>query len=367
VRRAPLVHRVVMSGRVSPPAELEVASLLAGTVAEVAMQEGARVEPGQVLVRLEAAAQEADVARARAAVAQARARLSSLREVGAPRREEAVRQAEVDLAQAEKAAERARTLAEAGVLTRVQRDEALAALEVARSRLASARAEAAGSGQGGSEQRQAEAALAQAEAELRVAEARLAQATVSAPVRAVVLRREVEPGDSVQPGQRLMTLARVGGTQLLTEPDERNLAYLRPGLKAVASADAFPLERFAAEVETVAPSVNPARGTVEVKLAVPEPPPYLRPGMTVSVDVEVGRREDALVLPLEVVRDAASESPWVLVLREGRAERVQVRTGLRGEGKVEVVEGLSGGELVIPASEKVRPGARVRPGEEQGG
>jgi ABC-type glutathione transport system ATPase component len=72
-------------------------------------------------------------------------------------------------------------LADAGVMTRVQLEEAVMALDVARSRLASARAEAAGSGQGGSEQRQAEAA--QAEAELRAAEARRAQATLTATTR----------------------------------------------------------------------------------------------------------------------------------------------------------------------------------------
>jgi HlyD family secretion protein len=227
VKRGPLVHRVVMSGRVSPPAEWVVASQLPGTVARVLVDEGTRVQPGQVLVELDAAPQEADVARARAALAQARARLGGLKEVGVPQREEAVRRAEAELARVEREAQRARTLAEAGVMTRVQLEEALTALDLARSRLASARAEAAGSGQGGSEQRQAEAALAQAEAELRAAEARRAQATLTATAPAVVLTRAVDPGDSVQPGTKLLTLARLGGTELTVEPDERNLAYLR--------------------------------------------------------------------------------------------------------------------------------------------
>ncbi|MFY0529683.1 biotin/lipoyl-binding protein [Archangium gephyra] len=215
VKRGPLVHRVVMSGRVSPPAGWVVASQLSGTVARVLVDEGTRVQPGQVLVEQDAAPQEADVARARAALEQARARLGNLKEVGVPQREEAVRRAEAELARVEREAQRAKALAEAGVMTRVQLEEAVTALEVARSRLASARAEAAGSGQGGSEQRQAEAALA--EAELRAAEARRAQATLTATTPAVVLTREVDPGDSVQPGTKLLTLARLGGTQLTVE------------------------------------------------------------------------------------------------------------------------------------------------------
>lgn len=358
----PIVHRIVVSGRVSPPAQVSVASVLSGTVEAVAVEEGAQVEPGQLLLKLEAATLEADVARARAVVIQARARLKQFLDVSAPQRAQAVRQAEVERDQAERAFERARTLLEVGAVTQELFDQARSALELARSRLASAQAQATASLKEGAEVRLVEAGVGQAEAELRVTQERLAQATLRAPVRAVVLSRQVEPGDLAQPGQVLLTLARVGQTRLTVEPDERSLAFIQNGQPAQASADAFPRDRFAAAVETVAPSVDPGRGTVEVKLAVPNPPDYLRPGMTVSVEIEVGRRERALVLPAEAVRDAASEQPWVLVPGNGRAVRRDVKLGLRGEDRVEVVQGLDEGELVLlPSSRAVLPGQRVRP------
>lgn len=370
VTRGPLVHHVVVSGRVSPPARVSVASQLSGTVEAVLLDEGERVAPGQVLVRLESSTQQADLERARAGVLQARARLTQLLEVSAPQRAQAVRQAEVEREQAQKAFDRAQALFEAGAVTRTQLDDARAALEVARSRLRSAEALATASAKGGAEQRLTEAALAQAEAERAAAEARLAQTALTVPVHAVVLRRDVEPGDSVQPGRTLMVLARVGETELTVEPDERSLAYIQPGQPALASADAFPEQRFPARVRTVAPSVDPDRGTVEVKLAVPEPPAYLRPGMTVSVEIEVGRREDVLLLPVEAVRDAASERPWVLVLQGGRAARRDVQPGLRGERRWEVVDGLAEGDVVLLAPPRqVGPGqrARVRLSERKGG
>jgi HlyD family secretion protein len=363
----PIVHRIVVSGRVSPPAQVSVSSVLAGTVETVAVEEGARVEPGQLLLRLDAATLKADVARARAGVLQARARLKQFLDVSAPQRAQALRQAEVERDQAERAFERARTLLEAGSVTQEHFEQARSALELARSRLTSAEAQATASLQGGAELRLTEAGVAQAEAELKAAEERLAQATLSASARAVVLRREVEPGDSVQPGRTLLWLARVGETRITVEPDERSLAFLQPGQRARASADAFPRERFDAAVETVAPSVDPERGTVEVKLSVPQPPDYLRPGMTVSVEIEVGRRERALVLPAEAVRDAASERPWVLVPEGGRAVRREVVLGLRGEERVEVAQGLAEGELVLlPSSGALLPGQRVRPRAREG-
>ncbi|KFE63479.1 efflux RND transporter periplasmic adaptor subunit [Hyalangium minutum] len=365
VRSGPLVHRIVVSGRASPPALVSVASVLSGTVETVAVEEGAQLEPGQLMLKLQSATLEADVARARAGVLQARARLKQLLDVSAPQRAQAVRQAELERDQAERAFERAQKLREEGALTQEQLEQAQSAREVARSRLSSVQAQATASAQGGAEVRLVEAGVEQAEAELKAAQERLDDATLRAPVRAVVLRRQVEPGDSVQPGRVLLTLARVGETRLTVEPDERSLAFLQKGQPAQASADAFPKERFAATVETVAPSVDPDRGTVEVKLAVPQPPGYLRPGMTVSVEIEVGRKERALLLPTEGVRDTASEQPWVLVPQDGRAVRKDVTLGLRGEEQVEVVQGLAEGELVLTSS-KLLPGQRVRPRVREG-
>ena len=116
----------------------------------------------------------------------------------------------------------------------------------------------------------------------------------------------------------------------------------------------------AAVVSFIAPSVEPTRGTVEVRLRVPHPPPFLRPDMAVSVEVELGRRPGVLVVPVDAVREDGAE-PWVLVVRQGRAERRAVRLGLRGEGMVEVQAGLVEGDEVVPPSSGAVPGQRVRP------
>jgi HlyD family secretion protein len=82
--------------------------------------------------------------------------------------------------------------------------------------------------------------------------------------------------------------------------------------------------------------------------------------MTVSIAVEVARSESALTLPGEVVRDADG-TPWVLVVRGGRAERQDIGLGLRGEGTVEIVSGLQAGDAVVPVEAvRIKAGARVR-------
>jgi HlyD family secretion protein len=171
----------------------------------------------------------------------------------------------------------------------------------------------------------------------------------------------VEPGDAVVVGSRLLLLSRVGATRLVIEPDERNLALLKVGQRATASAEAFADERFAAELQYIAPSVDPQRGTVEVRLAVPKPPAYLRPHMTVSVEIEVGRQDQASLLPRSAVRDLAGKEPFVLAVVDGRAQRQLVKVGIRGDDQVEVV-GLDDDAWVIAdETSDLTPGDRVRP------
>ena len=155
-------------------------------------------------------------------------------------------------------------------------------------------------------------------------------------------------------------LSRPGRTEIIAPVDEKNLALLAVGQKAVVSADAYPERTFAAGLATLVPAVVAASGTVTAKFAVPDPPAYLLPEMTVSVEIEVARKAGALTLPLDAVRDLAT-APWVLAIRDGRARRVPVGIGVRGATRVEILSGLAAGDRVVPAAEgKIADGDKVR-------
>ncbi len=158
-----------------------------------------------------------------------------------------------------------------------------------------------------------------------------------------------------------MLLAPAGETQVVVNIDEKHLGKLAVGQRALVSADAFPGETFAAELFYVNPGIDAVRGAVEVKLRVPTPPAYLRQDMTVSVDIEVGRRSDVLVVSSEALHEAGTGHPWVLMVRGGRARRQPVTVGMRGDTSVEIVAGVSPGDLLIPVTNgAIRAGQRVR-------
>ncbi|MHB8837147.1 MAG: efflux RND transporter periplasmic adaptor subunit [Candidatus Methylomirabilia bacterium] len=383
-----LVQTVVATGRVSGLARVEIGSLLAGTVAAVSVREGDRVEQGAVLVRLKDEEARASVAQARSAVAQAEAgvaqalagaaaaaaRLTQLRSTTLPAAEQGVLIAAAEFESAQRTFERVDSLVSQGMLARAGLDEARRARDTAQGRLERERTIAEGSRAGGGDERaalaavaladaavvQARAAVAQARAALAAVEARLADLVLRAPAAGTVIVRSVEEGDTVQPGRTLLVLSRPGRTEIIAPVDEKNLALLALGQKAVVSADAYPERTFTAELATLVPAIVAASGTVTVKFAVSAPPAYLLPEMTVSVEIEVARKAGALALPLDAVRDLAL-APWVLAIRDGRARRIPVGIGVRGANRVEILSGLAAGDQVIPATEsRIAAGDKVR-------
>jgi HlyD family secretion protein len=350
---------VVASGRVLALARVDVGATLTGRVEQVLLREGARVKAGDPLVRLERSELEAVAAQAEASVSQAQARLISVATLALPTAQAGVQQAQANLGVAEREAVRARDLFEKKFVSQSRVDDAERQLALARSQLSSAVAQRKAQEKSGAEAQQARSALVAAEATRQAAKVRLEQATVKAPADGVVLERAVEPGDIVQPGRRLMTLVLDGPLRLSAQVDEKNLPLLKPGAKAVAAADAFPDLRFPAEVSFVAPGVDAARGTVELRLTVAEPPAVLKSDMTVSIEVPGPLLKQALVIPADAVRQLQTNAPWVVVLRDDEAVRVPVKLGVRTQGRVSVEDGLKAGDQLI-LTRGIEPGTRVR-------
>jgi HlyD family secretion protein len=361
VERGKITQTIVATGRVATPARVEVGAQVTGTVATLLVRESDRVKRGQLLLTLQDDETLANLNQAKAAVTEAQARIQQLKLVSAPLSQQTVKQAEANLKLAEAEWQRTQTLVKQGFFSQARLDEAERSLDNARAALANARTQATANAPEGAELALAQARLAQAEAALKAAQARADLMRISAPFDALVLSRNAEPGSIAQPGRVLLTLAQSGETRLYVNVDEKNLRYLQPGFQAVAVADAYPNQRIAAEVYFISPAIDPQRGTVEVRLRVAEPPGFLRPDMTVSVEMVVGQKEQALRVSSDAVRGMDGDQPYVLALRQGKAVRVEVKLGLRGVGVVEVLDGLQAGETVITTAQPVNAGDKVQP------
>jgi HlyD family secretion protein len=331
-------------------------------VVVVGAVEGQRVTKGDLLVQLDDSTERASLAQAEAAVKQAQARVDQLRRVGAIVATESLRQADSSLAKAQAELERATKLVSSGAVPAIELENAQRAVDIAQAQKTAAQAQQVASAPMGADSRVALTALLQAQAQLAGATARLEQTRNVALQAGTVLSRDVEPGDVVQPARPLLELAADGDAELVFDPDERNLAWIRLGQLAKAAADAYPQQVFDAKVSYIAPSIDPQRGSVEVRLAVPAPPAFLKPDMTVSIDLTIAAKSQVLTVPSRVVRGAATARPWLQLVEDGRVVRRDIRLGIRGEGAIEIEDGVTEGAVVIvPDGRQLAVGTRVRP------
>jgi HlyD family secretion protein len=362
---APMVRTLQFSGRVATLSRVDLGSTLTGRVLEVAVAAGDRVKQGDVLVRLESEELRAALAQAQAGERQAAARLAGLRSTGRGSAQATNAQADSVLVAAQADLRRTQDLVAQGFLSAARLDEAQRAASVARAQQAAARAQSAANAEQGTDVAQAQAQLSLAASATAAARARLTQTVLSAPADAQVLARLVEPGQIVQPGRALLSLALAGPLQLVAQVDERYVEQLQVGQAARVVADAYPEQRFAARVLSIAPVVDAQRGAIEVKFSLAPPAPgFLREDMTLSVEVETARRDAALVVPAAALRGGEIATPSaptavVLVERDGRAEGRRVRLGLRTLDAAEVLEGLAAGDTVLLGG-TLEPGSRVR-------
>lgn len=344
----PLVQTVVATGRVTAPSRALVGSPITGVVLQRQVQEGQRVRAGDVLAQLRADDLQAELRQARAALAE-------LQQSTRPQAQLAVQQTQMQWQQAQRELQRRRLLAAQQAITHEELEQAEQAEILARTAAEQARLQARSLQPG-----QGQEALLQAR--VASAQALLDKATIRAEFDGTVLARHTEPGDLVQPGQALFEIARQASTtEVLVALDEKNLERLAVGQTAQCVADAYPHQPFAAQVRLIAPSIDAQRGTVDVRLQVQEAPAFLRQDMTVSVNIQTGQHDQAVVVPNDALAAGDSTTPSVWAIEQGRVVRRPLQLGMRGMAQTQVTAGLQAGDWVLAdAQAPLQPGQRVR-------
>jgi len=405
IRRGTLRVTLSAAGKIRPRAQAVLNFETPGTVAEIFVREGEVVRKGQPLARLdptdlELAVRQAEIAyltqqvvysqtvqgpkpeelaAARAAVRSAQAALQALEKGPDPVDLEIARlnveiaknalwqaqltrdktagsplsaPVDVDLAnarvgQAELQAEVARLQYEK--LRAGARPEQL---EAARAQLAQAQASLARLQPDALAIERARLQLEQARLQLEQARRRLEQATLVAPFDGTVAALNIEVGQVVGaalPGGAIV-LADLRDLYLDLTVDEVDVVRLKENMPVEITLDALPGRAFRGHIESIAPVAVEAGGaaTYRVRVVLDERDPALRSGMSATVEIEVDRRENALLVPNAAVRrDRTSGRAFVYRLVGDRVEEVEIRLGAQGETESEVLEGLREGDVVV--------------------
>jgi membrane fusion protein (multidrug efflux system) len=313
VRTGRVVETREAVGTVRAFESITVTAKVAGIIEKFGFEEGQKVEAGDVLVTLDAQERRADIEQAAAEINRAAALRNEIA----------------------KRLERAQALRRTGSGTEAQVEDLTAQVKTL------------------------ESAVASAEAQKKAAEARLEDQIIRAPFAGRVGTRSVSLGAYVSPGTRITSLDDLSRVRLDFAVPERLLGRLEEGQTVNAISAAYAGRVFKGSVTTIDPRVEQATRTVRLMAEFDNPDEALRPGMFLSVTLEVTTKNDAVLIPEEAI---VSEGLRQIVypVKDNKVERRVIKIGQRQNGKAEVVEGLEPGEtIVILGVQRVRPGAEV--------
>jgi membrane fusion protein (multidrug efflux system) len=278
---------------------VEIRPLTSQRIVAIDFEEGERVERGHVLVELQSAEAEADVASARATLAESESQLR-----------------------------RARQLIQTRALSESELEQRLTRRDADRAALAAA-------------------------------EARLADMRIKAPFAGVVGLRAVSLGSYVTPDTIITTLDDTDTLKLDFDVPETLLSHLEPGLPVQARSAAWRGEVFEGRIIAVDTRIDPVSRSVTVRARLPNASGRLRPGMFLTVTV-VREDVEALVVPEAAIVPDRSRQFVFVVDDDAVVERREVRTGRRKPGLVEIVAGLQAGEqVIVEGTQKAQAGRPV--------
>ncbi len=318
VTRADVAEELQIVGNLVGATSVEVAPKLSGRLARIGVRLGDRVRRGREIARIEDDELQQQVSQAQASFEVARA---------------TVRQRQADLSLAETTRERAQSLFERELVSGQEIDDAEAVHQAAIAQLDLARAQ-----------------FDQANAYLQELQINLANTVIVSPVDGFIGRRYLDPGAYVTSSTAVVSVVDVSLVRLIANLVERDLRLVSAGVQARIEVDAFPDELFTGHVARIAPVLDPATRTAEIEIEVPNPDYRLKPGMYARVGLGVGTRSGAVVVPREAV--VARTNVRGVFLVDATAERPTVQfvslvVGLEDETYVEVVEGVSEGDVVV--------------------
>jgi HlyD family secretion protein len=290
VESGPLTAAVSATGTLNPVVSVQVGSQVSGQIKEILVDFNSPVKSGQLIARLDPETYQHRVRQAEA-------------DVDAARAAQGVQQAEVararaNLSNAQRDYERKKTLVEKNFISPAERDTAQNNLDAARASLASAEAQV----------RNGEAIVRQREAQLAAARVDLTRTSITAPVDGVVVKRSIEPGQTVaaslQAPELFVIAKNLTDMQVETSIDEADVGRVRLGQKATFTVDAFAGRHFEGEVRQVRKAATVVSNVVTytVVISAANLDLTLLPGMTANVRIITAQKDKVLKVPNAALR-----------------------------------------------------------------
>ncbi|PYR03286.1 MAG: hypothetical protein DMG00_26795 [Acidobacteria bacterium] len=354
LQRISIQRQVDLSGTLLSPDQARVSSEVGGIILDVPVQLGSEVRPRDILVRLDTRELQLAVDRAESALRQVEAQLGIDRgqdkQPPADDQIASIRQAIANRDDARNAFKRADQLHGRGLMSQVDYDTSETRLKVAE-----ANYQAAIDGV-----RSLKASLQDRRAAFELAQKKLNDAVVRAPVAGSIAERLVQPGEYIRENTPVATIVQMNPLKLKTAIQERHAGLIRGGQTVEFFVEAFPDRKFIGKIAYVSPAVDQATRTFPVEAIVDNPDRVLKPGFFARGTALTKVDANVLAVPETAISTLAGVST-VYVIEHDKARQQQVSLGARQDRLVEIVAGLKGDETLATTNlNQLATGVAVR-------
>jgi RND family efflux transporter MFP subunit len=339
VGEQPVDELVVVNGTLAAEQEIVLGMKTAGRLADVTVDLGSSVRKDSPVAKLDPTDFELRVRQAEAALQQARARLGLPVDSEIQRVDIAatalVKQAKAQMDEAAARRERALKLSEKGLIPQSDLDIAITSYQIAEARYEDAQDEA----------RNRQAVLAQRTSELQIALQQRADSVVYAPLDGMVRERHANVGQYVAAGAPIITLVQINPLRLRTAVPERQARSLRIGLPVRVTVEGV-AGVHQGRISRISPSIDEANRTLMIEAAVSNPSGALRPGGFARSEIVLSSGKRATTVPVASLLTFAGIDR-VFAVKDGKAMEKRVKTGRRLDDQIEILEGVSVGDVVV--------------------
>jgi membrane fusion protein, multidrug efflux system len=356
IQRMSVQRQVDLAGTLLSPDQAKISSEVAGRVRDVPVQLGTEVRAGDVLVRIEPQELQLALDRAESQLRQVEAQLgidhSPSRQLPADDQIASVRQAMANRDDARNTFKRAEQLHGRGLMSQVDYDTAETRLKVADANHQAALDTV----------HALKATLQDRRAAYELAQKKVADAVIKAPVAGSVSERLVQPGEFIRENTPVATIVQMSPLKLKTAVQEKFAGVIKAGQRVDFRVEAFPSEAFQGKIAYVSPAVDQATRTFPVEAIVDNANRHLKPGFFAKGTIATKLDENVMAVTDDAVSTLAGVST-VYVIENGKARQQAIALGVR-QGKLwEITDGLKGDETLASSNlNQLATGTTVRIG-----
>lgn len=174
--------------------------------------------------------------------------------------------------------------------------------------------------------------------------------TFRSPVSGIVTEKKAVQGMRFMPGEMLYQVTNLTSIWVIADVFEQDVGLVKQGAKANVKVDAYPDKTFPGVITYVYPTLKTETRTIPVRVELTNPAGQLKPGMYTQVELSSSFRTPVLTVPLSAVIDSGTRQIVLVQKSEGRFEPREIKVGGRSDDRIEVVQGVQDGEMVVVAA-----------------